>query len=627
MSKKNIRNFCIIAHIDHGKSTLADRFLELTSSVDQKKMRPQYLDQMDLERGRGITIKLHPCRMIYRAEIPNPNLKIQNSKSQINSLESSASDLWLAGPESILNLIDTPGHVDFSYEVSRSLAAVEGAILLVDAASGVQAQTLANLETAQKQGIIIVPVINKIDLPQAQIEKTELEIKKILDLKEELEITKISAKSGINVKNLLEEIIHKIPPPGQRHDLPLRALIFDSKYDPFLGIVAYVRIIEGELKVNDDLVLIRKNVSAKAKEAGWFLPQFSPQKKLSAGEMGYVALGLKNPEAVRIGDTITSGSIRNSNFKIEPLEGYQEPKPVVFTSVFTRDSNDWAILKDSLMRLKLNDASLFFEPESKSFLGKGFRCGFLGLLHAEIITERLTREFGLDLVVSSPSVIYKIIDRNGKEVMIYNPEQWPQESEIGEIYERFAEVKIVSPQNFLSPVLKLLKELQPSVEMLSQSRYILKVKMPLREVIIGFYDRLKSVSQGYASMDYKILDWQKSELVKLEFLIGGRVQEPISKIVPKKDSFNEGKKIAELLKDVLPAQLFELPVQVRAHGRILVRKTIKAKRRDVIAPLYGGDYTRKKKLLERQKRGKKELKEKGQFSISPEVFWKIIKID
>lgn len=598
MSKKNIRNFCIIAHIDHGKSTLADRFLELTSSIDQKKMRPQYLDQMDLERGRGITIKLHPVRMNY-----------------------------FSGHHYILNLIDTPGHVDFSYEVSRSLAAVEGAIILVDAASGVQAQTLANLETAQKQGLAIIPVINKIDLPQAQIEKTESEIKKILASNEDLEITKISAKSGINVKNLLEEIIQKIPPPDQHHDLPLRALIFDSKYDPFLGVVAYVRIIEGELKVNDDLLLIRKNVGAKAKEVGWFLPQFSPQKKLSAGEMGYVALGLKNPEAVRIGDTITAGLIRNLNLKIEPLEGYQEPKPVVFTSVFTRNSNDWPVLKDSLMRLKLNDASLFFEPESKSFLGKGFRCGFLGLLHAEIITERLKREFGLDLVVSSPSVIYKIIDRNGKEVMIYNPEQWPQESEIGEIYEHFAEVKIVSPQDFLSPVLKLLKELQPSVEMLSQSRYILKVKMPLREVIIGFYDKLKSVSQGYASMDYKILDWQKSDLVKLEFLIGGRVQEPISKIVPKKDSFSEGKKIAELLKDVLPAQLFELPVQVRVHSRILVRKTIKAKRRDVIAPLYGGDYTRKKKLLERQKRGKKELKEKGQFSISPEVFWKIIKID
>lgn len=614
ISKKNIRNFCIIAHIDHGKSTLADRFLELTGSIDQKKMMPQYLDQMDLERGRGITIKMHPCRMIYRTQNLDKS-KIQDSKLPINN------------SAFVLNLIDTPGHVDFSYEVSRSLAAVEGAILLVDAVSGVQAQTLANLETAQKQGLIIIPVINKIDLPQAQIEKTELEIKNILGFKEDVKITKISAKSGVNVKNLIEEIIEKIPPPRQSSDLPLRALIFDSKYDPYLGVVAYVRIIEGELHVNKDLLLMRKKVKAKAKEVGWLVPQFSPQKKLSAGEIGYVALGLKNPETVRIGDTITSDLSQNSDFKIEPLEGYQEPKPVVFTSVFPRDSNDWSILKDSLMRLKLNDASLFFEPESKSFLGKGFRCGFLGLLHAEITTERLRREFGLDLIISSPSVIYKIITRNGKELIIYNPEQWPQDSEISAIYERFAEVKIISPQNFLNSILKILKEIKPNVEMLSPSRYVLKVEMPLREVIVGFYDKLKSVSQGYASMDYKILDWRQADLVKIEFLIGGKKQEPISKIVPKKDAFSEGKKIAQLLKDFLPPQLFELPIQVKVRGRIIVRQTIKAKRRDVIAPLYGGDYTRKRKLLERQKRGKKELKEKGQFSIPPDVFWKIIKVD
>lgn len=613
MDNRLIRNFCIIAHIDHGKSTLADRFLELTNSIDQKKMRPQYLDQMDLERGRGITIKLHPCRMIYRAKIPNP-------KSQTKNLELSASDSGLGGSEFILNLIDTPGHVDFSYEVSRSLAAVESAILLIDATTGVQAQTLANLEIARKQNLVIIPAINKIDLPQSQIEKTESEIQDILKI-DKSQIVKISAKTGVGVESLLKEIIKRTPPPDQRKDALLKALIFDSKYDPFLGVVAYVRVMGGQLSKNDDLLLIRKNIKAKAREVGFFMPHFVTQEKISAGETGYVALGIKNPEMVRIGDTITLSFAPNP----KPLSGYKEPKSLVFTSVFTRDSNDWPVLRDALIRLKLNDASLFFEPESKSFLGKGFRCGFLGLLHAEIITERLKGEFGLDLVVSSPSVAYRIITKNDKEIMVYSPQQWPEESIIKEIYEKFSELKIITPQNFLNPVLKLIQKRHPEVEMFGEARYILKVEMPLREIIIGFYDRLKSISQGYASMDYRVLDWQKSELVKLEFLIGGKVQEPISKIVPQKDAFYEGKRIVDLLKDVLPAQLFEVALQAKAQGRIIARRTIKAKRRDVIAPLYGGDYTRKKKLLERQKRGKKELKEKGQFSIPSDVFWKIIK--
>jgi len=597
MEQKNIRNFSIIAHIDHGKSTLGDRLLEITKSVERGKMRPQFLDSMDLEYEKGITIKMHPVRMIYK----------KDSEAE----------------PYILNLIDTPGHVDFSYEVSRSLAAVEGAILLVDATTGVQAQTLANLELAQKENLKIIPIVNKIDMAQARVDETIEEIQEILDVSED-EIIKISAKTGQNVTEVIEKIIEKIPAPQNPQSDVLKALIFDSKYDKFLGIIAYVRVFEGEINVQDDLFLMRQGIRAKAKEVGWFLPQLSSQKKICAGEIGYIALGLKDPTQVKIGETITN---YNPDFKTEPLHGYREPQQVVFTSIFPRDANDWTLLRDSLMRLRLNDSSLFFEPESKSVLGKGFRCGFLGLLHAEITTERLKREFGLDLIISAPSVAYKLIDRNNKETVIYTSKDWLNQGEIQSIYEQYVEVKIITPRQFLNQISKLIMGKESATNVLGLERLIIEVKMPLREVIIGFYDKLKSLSEGYASMDYKIIDWQKSDLVKLEVLIMGKVEETISKIVPRVLAMQEAKKIAEKLIDVLPAQLFELPVQVQCDGRVIVRRTIRAKRKDVTAPLYGGDYTRKRKLLEQQKKGKKKLKERGQISIPPEVFWDIIKTD
>jgi GTP-binding protein LepA len=575
-------------------------------------MKPQFLDMMDLERERGITIKMQPVRMLYEhPQCQMSNVKCQNQEKEFY----------------ILNLIDTPGHVDFSYEVSRSLAAIEGVILLVDAAKGIQAQTLANLELAQKENLVIIPVINKIDLPQARIEEVSEELQTILGFDKE-DIIEISAKLGTNVEKVLETVIKKVPPPKGNINAPLRALVFDSKYDPFLGVIAYIRIFDGEIRPQDDLYLIRGGTEAKTKEVGWFSPQLSAQNSLKAGEIGYVALGIKNPEKVRIGETITKSKIDEKlKIEVKPLPGYKESKPVVFTSIFPRDANDWSLLRDSLMRLKLNDSSLFFEPESKSILGKGFRCGFLGLLHAEITTERLKREFGLDLIVSSPSVSYKIITKDNKEIVVYTPKDWPHYSQIKEVYERFVELKIITPQKFLSSVLKLIKAKQPTIETLSSDRLILEVKMPLREIITGFYDKLKSVSEGYASMDYKMLGWEKSDLVKLEILIEGKIEENFSKIVPRKEAYKEGKKMAEKLKEVLPAQLFTLAIQARVEGRIIARRSIRARRKDVIAPLYGGDYTRKRKLLEKQKIGKKKLKERGQISIPPEVFWEIIKLD
>jgi GTP-binding protein LepA len=596
MEEKQIRNFSIIAHIDHGKSTLADRLLELTHTVEKAKLRPQFLDSMDLEYEKGITIKMHPVRMMYKSD---------------------------SGEEYMLNLIDTPGHVDFSYEVSRSLAAVEGALLLVDAGTGVQAQTLANLELAQKENLKIIPVINKIDMPQAMVEEVKQEIQEILDV-EEKDILMVSARTGQNVPLVIDEIVKKIPAPKKEESKTLKALIFDSKFDTFLGIIAYVRIFQGEIKTQDELFLIRQGIKVKAKEVGYFSPQLVTQQKLEDGEIGYVALGVKDPSIVKIGETITN---YDPDHVIEPLEGYREPQQVVFTSIFPRDAKDWPNLRDSLLRLRLNDSALFFEPESKSVLGKGFRCGFLGLLHAEITTERLKREFNLDLIISSPSVSYKLVKRNAQEEIIYSSKDWLNYADIQTIYEQYVDLKIITPLEYLSQISKLISGRESTTNVLTPERLIIQAKMPLREIIIGFYDRLKSVSQGYASMDYKLIGWQKSDLVKLDVLILGKAEETISKIVPRYLAMQEGKKLAEKLEKVLPAQLFELPIQIQCEGRIIVRKTIRAKRKDVTAPLYGGDYTRKKKLLEKQKKGKKKLKERGQVSIPPEVFWEIIKTD
>lgn len=608
--QSTIRNFAILSHIDHGKSTLADRLLELTGTVSAAKMRPQYLDMMDLEQEKGITIKMQPCRMAYT----------------------------LAAIPYTLNLIDTPGHVDFSYEVSRSLAAVEGIILLVDATKGIQAQTLANLELTRKQNLVIIPVINKIDSPQAQIEKTKEEICQQLDVLPE-DILSISAKKGTNIEKLLEKIIKEIPPPVGSFDKLLRALIFDSKYDSYKGVIAYVRVFDGQIKNNEEIYLMASQVKGKIKEVGFFCPGFSPQPELKAGEIGYIATGIKEPKKVRVGDTITilnsksalrgvasDSEVRNS--KLEPLSGYREPKSVVFASLYPENPDDFDLLKTALDKLRLTDPAFTFELEAQKILGRGYLCGFLGTLHAEIITERLQREFNLNLIVSAPQVPYKIIDTKGKEVFVKTAADWPDPQAIDSIEEPWAKLEIITPLNYLGQVLDVLSRLKGNhIERkhLSSEKVLLVFEVPFREIISDFYDQLKSVTQGYASLNYQILEGRPADLVKLEILIAGKKEESFSRIISKDDAYSDGRKIVQKLKEILPSQQFSVPLQAVISGRVIARETAKSRRKDVIAPLYGGDYTRKKKLLERQKRGKKELKAKGEVRIPQKVFLEMLK--
>ncbi len=592
---ENIRNFSIIAHIDHGKSTLADRFLELTGTVPKEKMRPQYLDMMDLEREKGITIKMQPVRMRFG--------------------------------DYILNLIDTPGHVDFSYEVSRSLAAVEGAILLVDVTKGIQAQTIANLELAKEQNLVIIPVLNKIDSAQARIEETREELAKLLNISKE-EVFTISAKHGTNVEKLLEVVIKKIPCPVGDSNKPLRALIFDSKYDAYKGVVAYVRIIDGKIEFGEKIYLIRADSEGEAKEIGFFNPELSPQKEMTAGEIGYIATGIKETGKVRVGDTITKLKIKNEKIKIEALPGYKEPMPMVFASFYPENPDQFDLLKDALNKLKLNDPSLTFEPEMKESLGRGFRCGFLGTLHAEIISERLRREYGLNLVISVPQVLYKITNQKNQEISVYSSSDWPSPQEIKEKREPWAKLEVLTPQNYLGQVLELLQEFKArkiETKYFSRELFILIYEVPLRQILTGFYDRLKGVSQGFASMNYQILDWRPADLEKLEILIAGKKEEAFSRIVSKNEAEKEGRAVVKKLKEFLPPQLFSVPLQAVMGGKIIARETLRARGKDVIAPLYGGDYTRKRKLLEKQKKGKKELKEKGKVNIPSRVFLEIFK--
>ncbi len=586
---QNIRNFCIISHINHGKSTLADRFLELTNTIPKEKMQPQYLNLMDLEREKGITIKMQPVRMDYKGYI--------------------------------LNLIDTPGHVDFNYEVSRSLAAVEGAILLVEATKGIQAQTIANLELAKKQNLVIIPAVNKIDSPQARIKETKEELAHLLNVKNE-EIFSISAKNGTNVEQLLAAVIEKIPSPKGQLEKPFRALIFGSKYDSFQGVIAYVRVMDGSIKSKEKIHLIQAGVPGEAKEIGYFKPELKMAEELNAGEIGYIATGIKEPGKVRVGDTIAKTQSEG------PLPGYEEPKPMVFASLYPENPEDFDLLKDALGKLKLKDASLTFELESQDTLGRGFRCGFLGSLHAEIVSERLRREFGLNLVISRPCVVYKIINQKNKELFIFSPSTWPSETEIKEIQEPWAKLEVITPQEYLGQLMELLKNLNGTFiksDYFSSGKTVLVYEVPLREIIIGFYDNLKGVTQGFASMNYKILGYRPGELVKLEILVAGKKEEAFSKIVRKEEAFNEGKKIVQKLKEILPAQLFAVPLQAVVSGKILARETIGAKRRDIIAPLYGGDYTRKRKLLEKQKKGKKKLEGRANIQIPPQVFLEMLK--
>lgn len=586
----NIRNFCIISHVDHGKSTLADRFLELTGAVDKRMMKDQFLDQMDLEREKGITIKLQPIRLHYTVH----------------------------GAPYILNLIDTPGHADFGYEVSRSLAAVEGAILLVDASKGVQAQTLANLKLARAQNLRIIPAVNKIDLPSSRIEETEKSVADLLGMDRE-EIFRISAKTGQGVSELLEALIAKVPAAPEDIGKPLRALVFDSHFDAFKGVVANVRVVEGEVKTNAPILLKATQTKAVAKEVGHFTPKESADQTLSAGQIGYIATGVKEAGIVRIGDTITLVSTS----EVDALAGYGPSKPVVFVSFFPQDPDDFDELKDAIWKLKLNDPALEYEPESHEALGRGYRCGFLGVLHSEIISERLQREYGVPLVISRPSVEFQVVNTRGKETYVKTAADWPEEHLIQSAKEPWVWLEVVVPVSYYSQVVQLLAQLegqQLETRTLSESTLAILYETPLREIVIDFYDKLKSATQGMASMDYQIADWRSANLVKLEIRIAGQLEEAFSQVVSRHKAYKEGKFIAEKLKALLPAQQFVVPIQAVVGGNVIARETIRARRRDVTAPLYGGDVTRKRKLLEKQKKGKRELAEKGRVRIPSKVF-------
>ncbi len=579
-----IRNFVIISHIDHGKSTLADRLLEITGSVSANSMKPQLLDSMDIERERGITIKMQPVRMIYN--------------------------------EYILNLIDTPGHVDFSYEVSRALAAVEGAVLLVDASKGIQAQTIANLELAKKQGLVIIPAVNKIDLPQAKVEETIKEVSSLLSIKEE-EVIRISAKTGKNVDLILKEIVEKVPPPKEEKG-SLKALIFDSDYDAYKGVIAYVRIKEGEIALNESIELCSEGFKAEAKEVGYFLPKETPVKSLKTGEVGYIATGIKEPGKVKVGDTIIKKGEGTAS-----LEGYMEPQPVVFASFYPEKADDFVLLRDALNKLRLSDPALVFEPESREALGRGFRCGFLGTLHIEIVSERIKREFGIELVISTPSVVYKVINKKGEESLVYSASDWPEQTEISESFEPWVSLEIVMPSEYYGKAMDLLSDTEGiylDTKYIGLDRVILVYETPLSEIIVGFYDKIKTVTKGYASVSYGLIGFRKGDLVKMEIFIAGNKEEAFSKIVSKKNIFKEGKAIVVKLKESLPSQQFAVALQAYLHGKVIARETISARRKDVTGALYGGDYSRKRKLLEKQKKGKKALKEKGKIKIPSHVF-------
>ena len=603
----NLRNFVIIAHVDHGKSTLADRLLELTGTISAKKMTAQFLDSMELEKEKGITIKLKPVRMHY----------ILNHKSYI------------------LNLVDTPGHVDFSYEVSRSLAAVEGAILLVDATQGIQAQTLANIDLAKRQNLVIIPVVNKIDMPAARVEESCQELANVLGVKPE-EVLKISAKNGTGVEDVLQAIIEKVPPPSANsYELadvssrPFRALIFDSTYDAFKGVLAFVRVMEGSIKDREKIELLATKTQAEIKELGYLQPGISPQPEIFAGEIGYIATGIKEPGKVRVGDTIIK-KIPNPNvqYPITALPGYEEPRPMVFASFYPENPDDFEQLKVALSKLKLQDPALVYEPEMKEALGRGFRCGFLGTLHVEIISERLEREFNLGLVISTPSVIYKVFNKRGQEQVIYSASDWPDPSGIEKMEEPWVLLEIIAPASYLGKLMDVLKDVRGNyleTNYLSADRAIIKYEAPLRAIVANLYDKIKSTSQGYASLNYKMLGYRPAVLVKMEIWIAGRAEEAFSRIVEEGDAYEQGKKLVEKLKEALPTQQFTVALQAVIGGKIIARETISARRKDVTGYLYGGDKSRKKKLLEKQKRGKALLKEKGSVNIPAKTFLEIFR--
>jgi GTP-binding protein LepA len=597
MTTDHIRNFCIIAHIDHGKSTLADRLLQLTGTISERDMTEQVLDSMDLEREKGVTIKASAVRMNYTAQ---------------------------DGRIYELNLIDTPGHVDFGYEVSRALNACEGALLVVDASQGVEAQTLANLYLALEANLEIIPVINKIDLASAHPDEVAASLEDLIGTPAD-EILRISAKSGLNVDKVLEAIVHQVPPPRGREDAPLQALIFDSHYDSYKGVVAYVRVMHGGISPTDDLLLMASHVSLKPVEIGVFAPDLRTTSKLSAGEVGYVATGLKSVRECRVGDTFT----HEGRPAAEPLPGYRKVKPMVFAGVYPVEGEDYADLKDALEKLQLNDASLIFDPETSQALGFGFRCGFLGMFHMEIIQERLEREYDLDVIFTAPSVEYEVLLRDGSLVRIASPVELPPEDEIAEIREPWMKIQIFTPTEFYGTVMELATRRRGAFieqEYPAPNRVVLHFEIPLSELIIDFFDQLKSRTRGYASLDYQFANYRPEDLVKLEILVNEEPVDALATIVHRDHAYHKGQAVISKLKDIIPRQLFVVPIQAYAAGRVISRANVKALRKDVLAKCYGGDVTRKKKLLEKQKRGKKRMKSVGNVEIPQEAFLAVLRL-
>ncbi|WP_461612686.1 translation elongation factor 4 [Clostridium sp. Marseille-QA1073] len=597
--QKNIRNFSIVAHIDHGKSTLADRLLEKTGTLTEREMESQILDNMELEKERGITIKAQAARLVYKREVD--------------------------GQEYILNLIDTPGHVDFNYEVSRSLAACEGAVLVVDATQGIQAQTLANCYLALEHNLEIAPVINKIDLPSARPDEIKQEIEDVIGI-EAHDAPLISAKTGLNIEDVLETIVKKVPAPNGDEEAPLKALIFDSYYDSYKGVVTYIRVMDGIVKPGTKIKLMNTNKVYDVTEVGVFTPAPMPVTELRAGEVGYLSASIKNVGDARAGDTITEA---NRPAK-EALEGYRPAIPMVFSGIYPVDGSKYEALKEALEKLQLNDAALSFEPETSIALGFGFRCGFLGLLHMEIIQERIEREFNLDIITTAPSVIYKVVKTDGTLIEITNPTNLPEPSEISYMEEPMVKTSIIAPSDYVGAIMELCQDKRGifiDMQYIEETRVVINYDMPLNEIVYDFFDALKSRTRGYASFDYELKGYKETKLVKLDIMLNGEVVDALSMIVPQERAYYRGRAMAEKLKEIIPRQLFEIPIQAAVGSKIIARETVKAMRKDVLAKCYGGDISRKKKLLEKQKQGKKRMRQIGSVEVPQEAFMAVLKID
>ncbi len=601
MNQSHIRNFCIIAHIDHGKSTLADRLLQATGTVSEREMQEQFLDGMDLEREKGVTIKASAVRMNYTAN---------------------------DGQTYQLNLIDTPGHVDFTYEVSRALAACEGAILVVDATQGVEAQTLANLYLALDYDLEIIPVVNKVDLASARPDEVAQEVEDLIGI-DALDVLPVSAKTGHGVDELLERLVERIPVPSGDPEAPLRALIFDSHYDAYKGVVAYVRVVDGELKKRRPLYLMATDRTNDPLESGIFKPGLTPIDRLVAGEVGYVATGLKTIQDVRVGDTLVLKSALDSGAEVKPLSGYEPVKPMVFAGFYPTEAEDYNLLKDALEKLQLNDASLVYEPETSRALGFGFRAGFLGLFHMEIIQERLEREYDLDLLATAPSVAYEIVKTDGETIHIDNPADMPEPTYIDTIAEPWMHISIYSPADYIGPIMDITTRRRGEfikMEYLDETRVLMEYLLPLSEMIVDYYDQLKSVTRGYASLDYQLDGYRPGDLIKLDVLVNSDPVDALSIIVHRDQSYNRGQKLVSKLKKVIPRQQFAVPIQAAAGRKIISRANVKALRKDVLAKCYGGDVTRKRKLLEKQKKGKKRMKMVGNVEIPQEAFMSVLRL-